>query len=64
MRGSTLERNRIAALHVGSVSIVHLLYTDIQETITVITKCDTIMHQAIECQPDKSVLTSHYKRHI
>uniref|UniRef100_A0A672JYV6 Uncharacterized protein n=1 Tax=Sinocyclocheilus grahami TaxID=75366 RepID=A0A672JYV6_SINGR len=33
--GSTLERNRITALHVGSVSIVHLLYTDIQTTITV-----------------------------
>ncbi len=36
MRGSTLERNLITALHVGSVSIVHLGYTVIQITITLI----------------------------
>ncbi len=34
MRGFTLERNRITALNVGSVSIVHLGYTVIQKTIT------------------------------
>ncbi len=34
MRGFTLERNRITALHVGSVSIVHLIYIVIQKTIT------------------------------
>uniref|UniRef100_A0A8C1ETF6 Reverse transcriptase domain-containing protein n=1 Tax=Cyprinus carpio carpio TaxID=630221 RepID=A0A8C1ETF6_CYPCA len=34
MRGSTLERNHITALNVGSVSINLLLYTVIQKTIT------------------------------
>ncbi len=70
MRGFTLERNRITALHVGSVSINILLYTVIQKTITVsrsssdlsglihvITKCDTIMHQAIKYHLDKSVIS-------
>ncbi len=76
MRGSTLERNRITALHVGSVSINLLLYTDIQKTITVsrsssdlsglihvITKCDTIMHQAIEYNLDKSVISDITNKH-
>ncbi len=58
------------ALHVGRVSINLLLYTVIQKTITVsrsssdlsglihvITKCDTIMHQAIKYHLDKSVIS-------
>ncbi len=34
MRGSTLERDRITAQHVGKVTLNHLLYTNIQNTFT------------------------------
>ncbi len=58
-------------------TVIHLVYTDIQKDITArtsssdpalsglisLTKCDTIMHQAIKYHLGKSVLTRHYKQH-